>query len=331
MSQGRSAFSDAASRAVLDFAPEGVLVADRLGQIVHVNAQTEKLFGYGPLELLGLHFNVLLPQLFREEHERQIAGYTRAPGLRPGRVGLELRGLRKDGTEVLLEMSLCSVDVQDGPLVCCVLRKITGLRRSEQAVSEIDERFRLMVENSQDILTIRDADGRVRYISPSIHRVLGYRQEEIIGSIGFELLHPEDRSTVENALNEFWKNPGARDSIQYRARHANRSWVSLEVVAYNLLDHPDIRGVVINGRDITERIQTQAEKERVIAELQQAISKLDTLTGLLTICASCKKIHAENGSWQQIESYIRDRSQVEFTHTMCPECALIWYPDHFQK
>jgi len=227
-----------------------------------VNAQTEKLFSYGPLELLGLHFNVLLPQLFREEHERQIAGYTRAPGLRPGRVGLELRGLRKDGTEVLLEMSLCSVDVQDGPLVCCVLRKITGLRRSEQAVSEIDERFRLMVENSQDILTIRDADGRVRYISPSIHRVLGYRQEEIIGSIGFELLHPEDRSTVENALNEFWKNPGARDSIQYRARHANRSWVSLEVVAYNLLDHPDIRGVDINGRDITERIQTEAEGTR---------------------------------------------------------------------
>jgi len=91
---------------------------------------------------------------------------------------------------------------------------------------------------------------------------LGYRQEEIIASIGFELLHPEDRSTAENALNEFWKNPGARDSIQYRARHANGSWVSLEVVAYNLLDHPDIRGVDINGRDITERIQTEAEGTR---------------------------------------------------------------------
>ena len=117
MFQGRSAFSDAASRAVLDSAPEGILAANREGQIVLVNAQTEELFGYGPGELLTLHFTVLLPQLFREEHERQIAGYTRAPGLRPGRVGLELRGLRKDGTEVLLEMSLCSVDVQDGPLV----------------------------------------------------------------------------------------------------------------------------------------------------------------------------------------------------------------------
>jgi len=252
MSQGRSAFSDAASRAVLDSAPEGILVANREGQIVHVNAQSEELFGYGPNELVGLHFNVLLPQLFREEHERQIAGYTRAPGLRPGRVGLELRGLRKDGTEVLLEMSLCSVDVQDGPLVCCVLRKIAGPKVIGPSVSRVEQRFRLMVENSQDILT--SAMPTAGSVTSSIYTsCLGYRQEEIIGSIGFELLHPEDRSTVENALNEFWKNPGARDSIQYRARHANGSWVSLEVVAYNLLDHPDIRGVVINGRDITER------------------------------------------------------------------------------
>jgi len=331
MSQGRSAFSDAASRAVLDSAPEGILVVNREGQIVHVNAQTEELFGYGPDELLGLHFEVLLPESFREEHLRQIAGYTRAPGLRPGRVGLELRGLHKDGTKILLEMSLCSVDVQDGPLVCGVLRKIASPKASEHPSRDVEQRFRLMVENSHDILTIRDADTRVRYTSPSIHRVLGYRQEEIIGSTGFELIHPEDRSNVETALNEFWKNPGARDSIQYRARHANGSWVSLEVVAYNLLDHPDIRGVVINGRDISQRMQTEAERERTIAELQEAISKLDTLTGLLTICASCKKIHAENGSWQQIESYIRDRSQVEFSHSMCPECSLIWYPDHYQK
>ena len=306
-------------------------MANREGQVALVNAQTEDLFGYGPGELLGLHFTVLLPQLFGEEHERQIDGHTRAPGLRRGRVGLELRGVRKDGSEVLLEMSLCSVDVQDGPLVCCVLRKIAGPKPLGHPSREVEQHFRLMVENSHDILTIRDADTRVRYTSPSIHRVLGYRQEEIIGSTGFELIHPEDRSNVETALNEFWKSPGARDSIQYRARHANGSWVSLEVVAYNLLDHPDIRGVLINGREITERVHTEAESERVIAELQEAISKLDTLTGLLTICASCKKIHAENGSWQQIESYIRDRSQVEFSHTMCPECSMIWYPDHHQK
>src|SRR5205823_14294237 len=154
-------------------------------QVVHVIARTEELYCYGPDDLLGVHFEVLLPQLFREEHERQIAGYTRAPGLRPGRVGLELRGLRKDGTEILLEMSLCSVDVLNGPLVCGVLRKIASPKSSEHPSREVEQRFRLMVENSHDILTIRDADTRVRYTSPSIHRVLGYRQEEIIGSTGF--------------------------------------------------------------------------------------------------------------------------------------------------
>src|SRR5437588_11382325 len=149
-----------------------------------------------------------MQRLFLKEHERQITCYTCAPGLRQGRVGLELRGLHKDGTEILLEMSLCSVDVQDGPLVCCVLRKIASPKASEHPSRDVEQRFRLMVENSDDILTIRDADTRVRYTSPSIHRVLGYRQEEIIGSTGFELIDPEDSSNVETQLNESWKNPG---------------------------------------------------------------------------------------------------------------------------
>ncbi len=119
--------------------------------------------------------------------------------------------------------------------------------------AESEEQFRLMVENSDDILTIRDANGCIRYANASFQRVMGYHPSEMIGTTGFELLHPEDRLIVESALAEFWKTPGARGAIQYRARHANGSWVPLEVVAHNLLHHPAIRGVVINGRDITGR------------------------------------------------------------------------------
>lgn len=194
--------------------------------------------------------------------------------------------------------------------------------------AELDDHFRLMVENSHDILTIRNADGRIRYMSPSIHRVLGYKHEEMVGSIGFELVHPEDRPAVESAFTEFWKTPGARDSIQYRARHANGTWVSLEVVAYNLLDHPDIRGVVLNGRDISRRKQDEAGKDQLINELQQTLAGMNTLSGVLPICSSCKKIQNETGNWQQIEVYIRDRAPVEFSHGMCPECARLWFPDH---
>jgi PAS domain S-box-containing protein len=201
------------------------------------------------------------------------------------------------------------------------------MSQEKDALLEHEEQFRFLVENSHDILTIRDADGRIRYTSPSVHRVLGYRQEEMIGSLGFELLHPEDRPAVESAFAEFWKNPGARDSIQYRARHANGTWVALEVVAYNLLDDPDIRGVVLNGRDVSQRKEAEATKDQMIAELQQAAANVKTLSGVLPICASCKKIK-EDDCWQQIEAFIRDRSQLEFSHTICPECSKIWFPDH---
>jgi PAS domain S-box-containing protein len=327
MSQGRATLSEAVSRAVLVSAPAGILVFDSAGQIVLVNAQTEELFEYGLDELVSQSVEHLLPELFREDRLQRTTASPGSSEWQRGPMTLELRGLRKDGKELPLEISLIPLDTPDGPLVCCMIRKIASHQQAEQALRETEERFRLMVENSHDIMTIRDADGKVRYTSPSINRIMGYTQEQMVGSTGFELIHPEERSTVENALREFWKNPGARGAIQFRARHATGSWISLEVVAYNLLDHPAVRGVVINGRDISERKQQEAGKDQMIAELQQTISDVKTLTGVLSICASCKKIQ-EGENWRQIEAYVRDRSQVEFTHTMCPECTGLWYPEH---
>ncbi|HEY6268588.1 MAG TPA: PAS domain-containing protein [Candidatus Acidoferrum sp.] len=327
MTQGRSTLSEAVSRAVLVSAPAGILVFDPAGRIVLVNAQTEELFAYGLDELLSQSVEALLPELFREDCIQQTAASTGSSQWQRGPASVELRGLRKDGKELPLEISLVPLDTPDGPLVCCMIRKITSRQQVEQALRDTEERFRLMVENSHDIMTVRDADGKVRYTSPSISRIMGYTQEQMVGSTGFELVHPDERSTVENALKEFWKNPGARGTIQFRARHATGSWISLEVVAYNLLDHPAIHGVVINGRDISQRKQEEAGKDQVIADLQHTIANVKMLTGVLPICASCKKIQ-EGENWRQIEAYVRDRSQVEFTHTMCPECTGLWYPEH---
>jgi PAS domain S-box-containing protein len=327
MFQGRSTLSEAVSRAVLVSAPQAIMVVDPVGRIVLLNAQTEELFAYGLEELLGQSVELLLPELLRDDLLHQIAVSAGSPGRQRGPVSLELRGLRKDGKELPLEVSLVPLDTPDGPIVCCMIRKVDSRQQAEQALREAEERFRLMVENSHDIMTVRDADGKVRYTSPSIGRIMGYTQEQMVGSTGFELVHPDERSTVENALREFWKNPGARGTIQFRARHATGSWVSLEVTAYNLLDHPAIQGVVINGRDISERKREEASKDQMIAELQQTITGVKTLTGVLPICASCKKIQ-EGDKWRQIEAYVRDRSQVEFSHTMCPECTSLWYPEH---
>jgi len=97
--------------------------------------------------------------------------------------------------------------------------------------------------------------------------------------------------------------------------------------------------VVLSGRehllesflDITERKQAEEEREGLIGELQEALAKVKTLSGLLPICASCKRIRDDQGYWQQIEAYIRDHSEAEFSHSVCPECAKKLYPEVFDK
>jgi PAS domain S-box-containing protein len=192
------------------------------------------------------------------------------------------------------------------------------------AQHELEEPFRLLVENSDDILTVRDADGRIRYTNPSFYRHLGYRQEEVVGSTCFDLLHPEDRAGVLAALEELKKSPGARGSVRCRALHADGSWGTYEIVAHNMLDHPVLRGLVINGRDVGPRQQQAACRTIPVEEAKLSRDDLNYPTGILCICASCKKIRDDSGHWQQVETYFRGRSQIEFSHGLCAECVELW-------
>ena len=81
----------------------------------------------------------------------------------------------------------------------------------------------------------------------------------------------------------------------------------------------------------TERKEAEDERERLIAELQDALAKVKTLSGLLPICAACKKIRDDNGYWNQIEEFIQTHSEAEFTHSFCPDCMRNLYPDVFQE
>jgi hypothetical protein len=83
-------------------------------------------------------------------------------------------------------------------------------------------------------------------------------------------------------------------------------------------------------QEIAERERAEREREKLVVELQEALGQVKKLSGLLPICASCKKIRDDGGYWQQIEEYIRDHSEAEFSHGLCPECARKLYPDFFK-
>ena len=82
-----------------------------------------------------------------------------------------------------------------------------------------------------------------------------------------------------------------------------------------------------NSRNLDERINAEKQREKIIKDLKKALSEVKRLSGLLPICSHCKKIRDDRGYWNQIEAYIRDHSEAEFSHSICTECAKKLYPD----
>jgi uncharacterized protein YqfB (UPF0267 family) len=121
----------------------------------------------------------------------------------------------------------------------------------------------------------------------------------------------------------------AQASYELSVRHKNGSIRHLEVLESPLFNaEGKVASVEGIAHDVTARKQAEQERERLIQELQAALAQVKTLSGLLPICAHCKKIRDDKGRWNPMEIFIRDRSNASFTHGICPECARHFYPHY---
>lgn len=144
-------------------------------------------------------------------------------------------------------------------------------RRAEKKLRQREQYFRLLIENTSDIVTILGADGVVRYQSPSLERDLGYAPNELVGQGVFPFINPEDLPRVSAKFQSGAKKPGATSPpVELRFRAKDGSWRTLECVGKNLLDEPWVAGIVIHSRDITARKQLLMEQAaRIQAEAAQ--------------------------------------------------------------
>ena len=146
-------------------------------------------------------------------------------------------------------------------------------QRAEKSIKESEQRFRSLVMNSSDMITVFAPDGTRLYASPSIERVLGYKPEEMIGGNAFDLVHPDDAQRVREEFADRARNPGTGQPFEFRLRHADGSWRVFESIGTNLLGDPSVGGIVFNARDVTDRkraeedLKESEERYRRLVEL----------------------------------------------------------------
>ncbi|MCC6178131.1 MAG: EAL domain-containing protein [Chloroflexi bacterium] len=129
---------------------------------------------------------------------------------------------------------------------------------AEEALRRSEEHFRSLIESVSDLISIVDADATIRYQSPSVERLLGYSQAELIGQSAFEIIHPDDLPVVYAALTDCVLEAGSDGPTEVRVRHKNGSWRVMETMRTDQRDNPAVRGIVVNSRDVTERKALEA-------------------------------------------------------------------------
>ncbi|HET7518416.1 MAG TPA: diguanylate cyclase, partial [Actinomycetes bacterium] len=132
-------------------------------------------------------------------------------------------------------------------------------KAAERALRASEERFRSLVQNSSDVVSIVDPDGSVRYHSESVRRVLGYDPAELVDGDPLTLVHPDDRERVARFVAEAALRPGVTQAETWRVRHRDGTWLHSETVAANLLEDPNVRGLVLNTRDVSDRKELEAQ------------------------------------------------------------------------
>ena len=139
-----------------------------------------------------------------------------------------------------------------GKDILVLLRDMTDKKRADEAVRQSEQRFKALVENASDLIVIVDADGTIRFVSPSVERVMGYRDEDILGINILSIVKPEDIETAVDSLANVITQPGIHPPERFHIRHKDGSWRFLEASGNGLLHDPSVRGIVINAREVTE-------------------------------------------------------------------------------
>ncbi|WP_447979008.1 PAS domain S-box protein [Candidatus Nitrospira bockiana] len=263
-------------RALLESAPDAMVIVDHEGRIVLVNSRTETLFGYPREELLGQPVEMLIPGRFHQQHRSHRTGYLADPAVRPMGSGLDLFGVKKDGTEFPVEISLSPFTTADGVFITSAIRDVTERKQAQEALQASEARLSGILDIAQDAIIAVDQQQHITLFNQGAEKIFGYRSDEVMGR-PLTLLLPDRFADQHGAhVAGFAQSPetarrmGERREI-YGRRKDGTEFPAEASISKLVQDHTITFTAIL--RDITERKRAEEEIRQLNEELERRVQE----------------------------------------------------------
>jgi PAS domain S-box-containing protein len=307
------------------YANDIILLENQDLKIIEANERALASYGYTRDELLQLNAWDLRSPETKPLFDATLKQVEEEKGLI-----FETMHQRKDGTTFPVEISIRIIEVEGKKFYQGIIRDITERKKAEEALKGARAFTESALNSITDIFYSFDLSGKFLSWNKTFNRISGYSEQELPSKKPIDFFLGEDIQRIAEAVERIYKEGTSKTEANFVLKDGRQ--IPCEFTGSILKDSKgNIIGFSGTGRDITERKRAEEEREKLIRELQKALAEVKTLSGLIPICASCKKIRDDKGYWNQIETYIRDHSEADFSHGICPECAKKLYPELYKE
>jgi PAS domain S-box-containing protein len=305
-------------RSVVESTPDAIILADHRGMIISLNKSAQLIFGYLEEEILGRPLTLLMPARYREAHQKGIERSRAGGGSRLIGKTIELHGLRKDGSEFPLELSLATWKTASGTFYSGIIRDITERKQAEAELERLSRRHELILDSAGEGIYGLDLQGNTTFVNQAAARMLGWEASSLIGQPMHEILHhskpggapyPREECPIYAAFKDgqtyavdhevFWRKDGTAFPVEY--------------VSTPLRERGDLVGAVVVFKDIAERKQAEEalrQSEERFRQVTENIKEVFWMTEpdknrMLYVSPAyedvwgrtCESLYAEPRSW----------------------------------
>lgn len=246
-------------------------------------------------------------------------------------VSIEHRIIRKDGSLRWIRNTTVPKYDEHGMILSYdgLIQDITDRKNAEEAVRESELKFHAVFDSAGIGIAISALDGTLLQCNPALERMLGYEPGFLQGQPSTRISHPGDHALQRAQVRRVLAGGNAAEpgtERRYVRKDGQTMWGRL--TATLLRDaHGNPQFGLSMIEDITERKLSEEHRDRLLRQVQEAMANVKTLSGLVPICASCKKIREDRG-WMQVEAYLTQKLGTQFSHGICPDCLKQFYPKH---